>query len=137
MFLELGASLWDLAGRIFGDVLPVVGKTLVWKTASLVFSLMLFALFFGGIFKSVPNIPIARRDIWPGAILTSTLFTIGKAILALYFSWRSFDSVYGAAGSLIVIMVWVYFSAQIFFFGAAFTHVYADVRQGHGAHPNA
>jgi len=123
-FVLLDAGI-GIASRIFGTVLPGLGRAALWKTASLTCSLALFTLFFGGIFKLVPSRKLRWRDVWPGAALTSGLFALGKFILTLYFSWLSFNSLYGTTGSLIVIMIWVYVSVQIFFFGAVFIRVYS------------
>jgi membrane protein len=123
-FILLDAGI-GIASRIFGTVLPGLGRVVLWKTASLTCSLVLFTLFFGGIFKIVPSRKILWQDVWPGAALTSGLFALSKFILTLYFSWLSFDSIYGTTGSLIVIMIWVYVSTQIFFFGAVFISVYS------------
>src|SRR5262249_47407937 len=65
------------------------------------------------------------RDVWMGALLTSTLFTGGKLLIGLYLGRSSFGSAYGAAGSLVVLIVWVYYAAQVFLFGAELAHVYA------------
>jgi len=127
VLLDAGSGI---ALRMVGSVLPGLGRATVWKIVSLICSLPLFMLFFGGIFKLVPSREIRWRDVWLGAALTSGLFSLGKFILTLYFSWLSFDSLYGTAGSLIVIMVWVYTSALIFLFGAAFTRVYVKRREG-------
>ena len=123
-FILLDAGI-GIASRIFGKVLPGLGRVVLWKTASLSCSLILFTLFFGGIFKLVPSRKLRWQDVWPGAALTSGLFVLGKFIMTLYFSWLSINSVYGTTGSLIVIMIWVYVSAQIFFFGAVFISVYS------------
>ena len=123
-FILLDAGI-EVASRNFGTVLPGLGRAALWKTASLTCSLALFTLFFGGIFKLVPSRKLRWRDVWPGAVLTSGLFALSKFVLTLYFSWVSFDSLYGATGSLIVIMIWVFVSAQIFFFGAVFISVYS------------
>ena len=114
-----------IASRIFGTVLPGLGSAALWRVANLTCSVALFTLFFGGIFKWAPTPKLRWRDVWPGAAFTSGLFALGKLVLALYFSWVSFDSFYGTAASVIVIMVWVYTSAQIFLFGAVFTRVYS------------
>jgi membrane protein len=126
-FVLLDAGI-GIASRNFGAVLPGLGRAALWKTASLTCSLALFTLFFGAIFKMVPSCALRWRDVWPGAALTSGLFALGKFVLTLYFSWLSIDSLYGATGSLIVIMIWVYASAQIFFFGAVFISVYSKKR---------
>ncbi len=115
----------EIASRNLETSLPGLDRIVPWKIASLICSLALFTLFFGGIFKLVPSRELRWRNVWPGAFLTSGLFALGKLGLTLYFNWVSFDSLYGTAGSMIVIMSWVYASAQIFFFGAAFTCIYS------------
>jgi membrane protein len=127
-FVLLDAGIL-VASRTFGGVLPGLGRAALWKTASLTCSLALFTLFFGALFKLVPSPKLRWRDVWPGAALTSGLFALGKFVLTLYFSLLSFDSLYGTTGSLIVIMMWVFASAQIFFFGAVFTRVYSKSRE--------
>jgi len=82
----------------------------------------LFAL----IFKFVPDVPVAWRGVGIGAGVTALFFTIGKSLLATYIGTAGVGSTYGAAGSLVALVVWVYYSAQIFFFGAEFTKMYAD-----------
>lgn len=83
---------------------------------------VLFAL----IYKVLPDVAVAWSDVAIGAIVTSLLFTIGKFLIALYLGKSSVTSTYGAAGSLVVVLLWIYYSAQIFFFGAEFTKVYAN-----------
>jgi membrane protein len=114
-----------IGSRNLGTLLPGFGHPALWKTASITCSLALFTLLFGGIFKFVPSHKLRWHEVWPGALLTSGLFALSKFALSLYFRWVSFDSLYGATGSLIVIMFWVFVSAQIFFFGAVFISVYA------------
>jgi membrane protein len=81
----------------------------------------LFAL----IYKVLPNVAIAWRDVWLGAAVTSLLFSLGKFLIGLYIGTSAISSSFGAAGALVVLMVWVYYSAQIFFLGAEFTYAYA------------
>ncbi len=76
-------------------------------------------------YKLVPDTPIDWKDVWLGSIVSSILFVIGKKLFGMYLSWSILLSVYGAAGSLIVLIVWVYYSAQVFFLGAELTKVYA------------
>ena len=121
-FVLLDAGI-GIAGPLLGSVVPGLESPVLWKLASAICSLMIFTFFFGGIFKLVPSHALRWRDVLMGAVLTSGLFALGKLLLSLYFSWISFDSFYGMAGSLIVIMIWIYTSAQIFFFGAVFTYV--------------
>jgi membrane protein len=97
-------------------VLPLLDVTL-----SFAMTVVLFAM----IYKYVPNEDIAWRDVWVGAVVTAFLFTIGKSLIGLYLGRSSFSSAYGAAGSLIVLLLWIYYSAQIFLLGAEFTRVFA------------
>ena len=94
------------------------------------FVTLLFAL----IYKYVPDVEIQWRDVWIGAALTSILFTIGKYLIGLYLGTSGVSSAFGAAGSLITILVWVYYSSLIFFLGAEFTRVYAT-EYGSGVAP--
>ncbi|HET7059285.1 MAG TPA: YhjD/YihY/BrkB family envelope integrity protein, partial [Nitrospiraceae bacterium] len=83
-------------------------------------------LLFAMMFKLLPDAKIAWRDVWIGAGLTSLLFTIGKLLIGLYLGKSDVGSAYGAAGSLVILLVWVYYSSQILLFGAEFTSVYAN-----------
>jgi membrane protein len=80
--------------------------------------------------KYVPETHVEWKDVRAGAIATSVLFTIGKTLLGLYLGKATPGSAYGAAGALVVLVIWVFYSAQIFFFGAEFTHVLAVSRRG-------
>ena len=77
-------------------------------------------------FKVLPDAKIKWRDVWVGAAITTVLFGIGKYVIGFYLGNSTFNSAYGAAGSLVVILVWVYYSTVIFLFGAEFTSVYAE-----------
>jgi membrane protein len=85
-------------------------------------------VFFAGIFAVLPDLKIAWRDVVPGAAITSLLFTLGKNLLAFYLAYGSTASAFGAAGSLAAVLIWVYYSAQIMFFGAEFTRAWAQAR---------
>src|ERR1043166_3406998 len=87
---------------------------------SFVFVTLLFAL----IYKYLPDVRIQWKDVWVGAALTSALFTIGKFLIGLYLGSSGVTSAFGAAGSLITVLLWVYYSSLIFFLGAEFTQVY-------------
>jgi membrane protein len=80
---------------------------------------------FATIFRLLPDVQIAWRDVWLGAIVTAALFALGKFLIGWYLGHSSIGSAYGAAGSLAVLLVWLYYSAQIFLFGAELTQVYA------------
>ena len=115
-----------------GQLLPGVGW--LWQAVNEVVTFVVITLLFALLFKMLPDAETAWRDVWWGALLTSALFTIGKFLLGLFLGMETFSSAYGAAGSLVVFLIWVYVSAQIFFFGAEFTQVYAR-RRGRGLRP--
>ena len=90
-----------------------------------VVSFALITLLFAMIYKVLPDVEIAWRDVWIGAAVTALLFTIGKFLIGLYLANSTVASTYGAAGSLVVLLLWIYYSSQILFLGAEFTQVYA------------
>jgi membrane protein len=92
---------------------------------NLIISLGVFTLLFALIYKVLPDVEIQWSDVWMGAAVTALLFTIGKFLIGLYLGYSSVASAYGAAGSLAVLLIWIYYSAQILFLGAEFTQVYA------------
>ncbi len=98
----------------------------LWHGVDVIVSIAILSALFAAIFKFLPDVEIAWRDVWVGAVVTSVLFTIGKLLLGIYLGRSSTVSVYGAAGSLVVLLIWVYYSAQILFFGAELTQVYAN-----------
>jgi len=121
--LVVSAALAAL-GKWFGDLLPA--PEVVLQTFNLLVSFGVIAGLFALIFKMLPDVHIAWKDVWIGAGITSLLFTIGKFSVGLYLGKSNVASGYGAAGSLVIILVWVYYSAQILLFGAEFTQVYAN-----------
>jgi membrane protein len=107
----------------FSGVLPGIG--FLWQILSFFISFAIATIMFGLIFKVLPDVRLAWSDVLIGASLTSLLFSLGNFLLGKYLGSSSFDSAYGAAGSLVVLLIWVYYTAQILFFGAEFTQVYA------------
>ena len=99
---------------------------LILQTLAFLVSFGLISLLFGAIYKVLPDRTIAWHDVMIGAVVTALLFTIGKLLISLYIGSSTVASSYGAAGSLIVVLLWIYYSAQIFLFGAEFTKVYAS-----------
>jgi membrane protein len=83
---------------------------------------------FAVIYKYVPSERLAWSDVWVGALVTATLFMSGKLVIVVYLGKLAYNSAYGIAGSFLVLLLWVYFSAQIFLLGAEFTCVYAQQR---------
>jgi membrane protein len=92
--------------------------------AELVISFGVITLLFALIFKYLPDVHIGWRSVWIGALITSFLFALGKELLSFYFGQSNPGSVYGAAGSIIIILLWVSYSCLILFFGAEFTWIY-------------
>jgi membrane protein len=112
-------------GNFLSDALP--GGVFVWHVANFGVSLAVTAVLFGAIFKVLPDVHIEWRDTVVGALITAVLFTVGKLAIGLYLG-NSGASVYGAASSLLVLLVWVYYSAQIFLIGVEYTKAYAVKR---------
>jgi membrane protein len=121
-------------GHFFAHALP--GGEFVWQIVNALISFAVVTLLFALIFKVVPDVEVAWRDVIVGAAVTALLFTIGKTLLGLYLGKSSVASSYGAAGSIIALVVWVFYSAQILFLGAEFTQVYAR-RFGSQIRPSA
>jgi membrane protein len=90
-----------------------------------VVSFLIITVLFALIFKFLPDTEVAWGDVWAGAVFTSALFAVGKSLIGLYLGRSGLASTYGAAGSVVVLVVWVYYAAQIFFFGAEMTQAYA------------
>jgi membrane protein len=112
-------------GHFLSSSLP--GGEGVWHVLNFLVSLAIITGLLGLIFKVVPDVEIRWRDVWVGALVTASLFTVGKSLLGLYLGKSSFSSSYGAAGSVVALVVWVYYASQILFMGAEFTQVYARV----------
>lgn len=111
-------------GTWIGGLLPF--HEVVLQLINLVVSILAITVFFALIFKVLPDADIAWRDVWIGAFFTALLFSIGKTLIGLYLGSSAVASSFGAAGSLVLLLLWIYYSAQILFFGAEFTQVYAN-----------
>lgn len=129
--LVLSAAVTVL-GSWWAAALP--GAGLVLRTLEFIVSFVVVTGLFAMIYKILPSTPIAWNDVWVGAAITSLLFWVGKWLIGLYIGKSSVASPFGAAGTLVVVIVWVYYSAQIFFLGAEFTRAYA---MKHGSQPSA
>jgi membrane protein len=101
------------------------GGVVVWNTVNVVMSFFIIAVLFALIYKLVPDVRLRWTDVWAGAVLTTFFFMVGKSLLGWYLGQASTTSAYGAAGSLVVILLWVYYASQILLFGAAFTRIFA------------
>ena len=127
LLVSLAASaMLNAIGAYLGGVLPV--SAFILETVNFLVSFGVITLLFAAIYKVLPDIDIKWNDVWIGAIATAALFTVGKTAIGLYIGQAALDSTYGAAGSLLVVLAWVYYSSLILFFGAEFTHVYARRR---------
>ena len=125
-FLLLVTLLLDALISVMGQYAErFVGGEPLMHAIQLVVSLLVTTVLFAAIFKILPDLNISWHDVWLGAGITSVLFVAGKFALGLYLGKAAVGSAYGAAGSLVVLLIWVYWSAQILFLGAEFTQVYA------------
>lgn len=120
--LSVSIFLSALNNRLFGWIPDYLAAG---QVLNFVVSFGVITLLFAMIFKLLPDVEIEWSDVWMGATVTALLFVLGKSVLSYYIGSQSFDSTYGAAGSLLVLLLWVYYSVQIFLFGAEFTQVYA------------
>jgi len=130
--MVVGIGFLLLVSLVISTVLNAVGKFAsahlpmgVFHIVNWVFSLVVITLVFALIFRFVPKQTLPWQRLWPGSFATAVLFTIGKDLLGLYLGRASVTSAYGAAGSLVVLLIWVYYSSQLFLFGAEFTRIYA------------
>lgn len=120
--LVVSAGLSALGEYI--NSIPILSNFIL-QILNLLISLGLITLLFALIFKFVPDVEVSWRSVWLGAAITAILFTIGKQLIGLYLGSSNIGNTFGAAGSLALIMIWVYYSSQILFLGAEFTQVYA------------
>lgn len=120
--LVMSAAL-ALLGKYLGEIAPHL--EFLWVLVDFSISLVVVAGLFALMFKYLPDAKISWNDVVIGALLTSLLFNSGKYLIGLYLGKSAFGSTYGTAGSFVVLLVWIYYSAQIFFLGAEFTQVYA------------
>lgn len=130
--MVLGVAFLLMVSLVISTALSVVTKyfggqfpSVFWQVAELVVSLGIFTVIFAAIYKILPDVKIQWRTVWVGGALTAVLFAIGKFLISLYLGRSSATSVYGAAGSLVIVLLWIYYASQILFFGAEFTQVYA------------
>ena len=128
------SSILSAIGAKFSPLLP--GGEVLWQAINFVFSLSVVTGLFALIFKYIPDAEVRWKDVWLGALVTALLFTVGKFLLGLYLGKAAVGSSYGAAGSIIALVVWVYYATQIFLFGAEFTQVRAR-RGGQGIRPSS
>lgn len=131
--LVVSAALAAFTARIRQTAL---GGPAVLQAINIIVSLAVMTLLFGLIYRVLPDVRLAWRDVWTGAFVTSVLFSMGKFVIGLYLGHSGVASSYGAAGSVVVLLVWVYYSAQVILLGAEFTRVFAEDRRGAAPPPN-
>lgn len=117
------SALLSALSRILGGFLPIEAVTA--HILDIVISFAFITLLFAVIYKFVPNVRIAWGDVWIGAATAALLFSLGKFLIGFYLGHSTVTSIYGAAGSLVTLLLWVYYSSLMFFFGAELTQVYA------------
>ena len=108
------------------QALPFAGAGIAFAAVNWIVSIVVVMLLFAMMFKYLPDAAIAWGDVWTGALVTAVAFVVGQAVIALYLGRAGVASAYGAAGSLVVLLLWVYYSSMILLFGAEFTRVYAE-----------
>ena len=126
--LILVVALLLIGSLAASALISALAETWAAHLADAALSAGLLTLGFALVYKIVPRVRIAWRDVWLGAAVTAALFVVGKTLIGLYLGRTAPGSVFGAAGSLVVLMIWVYYSAQIFLLGAEFTRLYAHER---------
>ena len=144
--LILGLGFLLMVSLVFGAVLTALGRwwsdslgewTFVVQGLNLSLGFLITTIIFAMIYKLMPRARVEWKDVWIGAVVTSSLFTVGKYLISLYLGASGVASAYGAAGSLVLVLVWIYYSAQVFLLGAEFTWVYANTRGSRcRQHPN-
>ncbi len=140
MAVMLSTSFLLVVSLIFSTVVAAVGALLrdrmpggesLWQIAQMLLSFVSLAYMFMLLFKLVPDVTLRWRDVYLGGVVTALLFTLGELAIGLYLGKRSIGSMYGAAGSFVILLIWVYYNAQIMLFGAEFTRAYT-LRHGSG-----
>lgn len=130
----LGIGFLMIVSLVFSAAIAALGKwwgplfsnlEVIATVLNFVFSFALMTAVFAMLYKFMPRVKIHWKDVWAGATVTALLFTVGKILIGIYIGKSAISSGFGAAGSLVVVLVWVYYSAQIFLLGAEFTWVYA------------
>jgi membrane protein len=129
----ISSTVLSIVGEFFQNALP--GGEFVWHGLNFTVSLSILSLLFAVVFRIVPDTNIGWGDVWLGALMTALLFVVGNLLLGVYLGKSGVTSSFGGAGSIVALVIWVYYSAQIVFLGAEFTHVYTyrlGSRRAHG-----
>jgi len=137
MLFVIGAGVVVLLSVLADAAIAMTGKLAaarleggewLWQVAQLLVSTLVLTVLFAAVFRYLAQVPVTWRDVSLGAAVTAILFVVGKFALGIYLGKTAVASAYGAAGSIVVVLLWSYWSAQIFFFGLELTHVYATER---------
>ncbi len=131
----LGIAFLLMVSLVLSALVSALGEWWGLHVLDVGLSFALTTVLFAMIYKVIPRVRIAWRDVWVGAAVTAALFAIGKWLIGLYIGRSSAASAFGAAGSLVILMLWVYYSAQIFLLGAEFTRAYAEEHGSRSAAP--
>jgi membrane protein len=134
-FLLMISLTFDALASAASQYFSLQQEALAFVLLNLLFSIAMATLLFAFIFKVLPDVRIPWRDVMPGALLTAVLFVLGKFVIGLYLGRSNIASSYGAAASVISLMLWVYYSTQILLFGAEFVKAYTD-RRKHSTQPS-
>jgi len=135
----LGIGFLLIVSLVFNAAMAALGKwwgpffsnlEMLGTVVNFFFSFLFLSTLFAMLYKLMPRVKIRWRDVWAGAVVTALLFTVGKLLIGIYIGKSAISSGFGAAGSLVIVLVWVYYSAQIFLLGAEFTRAYS---QAHGS----
>ena len=138
--MVLGIGFLLLVSLLISAVVSALGESikawvpqspLLLQLSNQIISFAIITALFAMMYKILPDVPLRWGDVLVGAAVTALLFTAGKFLIGLYLGRSSVASAYGAAGSFVIILIWIYYSSLIFFFGAEFTHVYT---RRHGSH---
>jgi membrane protein len=127
-FLLLVSLVITTALSAMGSALSSYSPELLFQLLTFAISLLVTSTLFAMMFKWLPDIDVGWRDVLPGAIFTALLFEFGRFLIGLYIGKQGLESTYGAAASLVVLLVWVYYSTQLVLFGAEVTRAYAEHR---------
>jgi len=125
--LLVSAALAALS-RYLGTIFPAL--TAFWEASNVLVSLFVITLMFALVYKVLPDVRLRWRDVWVGALVTAGFFSIGKQVIGLYLGTSTVASTYGAAASVVVLLIWVYYSAQVVLLGAEFTRFYVEKFRG-------
>ncbi len=120
------SSIFAVASKSFGALPP--GHPMAVQSLNFMISFAIVTVLFAAIYKYLPDVRIPWKNLWVGAAVTAVLFNIGKALIGVYLGNSAIGSTYGAAGSLVVVLIWIFYSAQILLIGAEFTQVYSSYR---------